>query len=80
MTRKRMTPGARTLASVGLSQTEVATAAGVSQTVVSAVLRGDVERYGSGARSAVLRAIVRLAGASAGGRVEEAIVRAEDAS
>jgi predicted transcriptional regulator len=79
MTRKRMTPGARTLASVGLSQTEVAEAAGLSQSAVSAVLRGDRTRAGSDAREAVLSAVRKLAGASAGGRVAEAVDRAEQA-
>ena len=77
MAGRRTSPGALALAGVGLTQTAVAAAAGVSQSAVSAVLRGDRERAGSRAREAVIAAVAALGGLHDAVLVEAAVLRAE---
>jgi len=63
--------GARALAGVGLNQTEVAAAAGLSQWTVSSVLRGGGSAE---ARKKVIAAIAGLAGIAAAASVEGAVI------
>jgi transcriptional regulator with XRE-family HTH domain len=63
--------GARALAGVGLTQQEVADAAGLSQWTVSQVLRGVGSRE---ARKAVIAAIAGLAGIASAATVEGAVI------
>ena len=67
--------GSRALAAAGLSQIEVASASGVSQKSVSAVLAG--ERAGAPSRARVLGAVAGLAGIAEAAVVEASILRAE---
>ena len=66
--------GARALNGVGLTQTEVARAAGVSQWTVSAALRGQGSIE---VRRKIVAAIAGLAGIAAAATVEGAVILAE---
>jgi DNA-binding LacI/PurR family transcriptional regulator len=62
------------LAAVGLTQTEVALAAGVSQKTVSAVLRGESGRASAETRRRIIGAIAGLAGIASAAQVEAAML------
>jgi DNA-binding LacI/PurR family transcriptional regulator len=68
-----MARGTLALAGVGLTQAEVATAAGVSQKTVSAVLRGD-RGASDETRRRVIGAIAGLAGIASAAQVEAAML------
>jgi DNA-binding LacI/PurR family transcriptional regulator len=74
MTERRIGPGARALLGVGLTQGEVARAAGLSQKHVSRVLRGDAPRETT---ERVLGAITALGGIAAAAQVAAAVMLAE---
>ena len=73
MSRGAHTRGGRALAGVGLTQTEVAQAARVSQATVSAVLAGQQQ----GRRRDIVGAVAELAGIAAAAQVEAALLLSE---
>ena len=72
--RRRTSRGSLALASVGLTQTEVARAAGVSQRTVSAVLRAESGQATAETRRRVLGAVAGLSGIAAAATVEAALL------